>query len=262
MAVIAGILGLAFGGWRTSPGPLRRAAALVGLFGALAIVALNIGDGLKARHTNSTRDAAWATESEQITADRQSIDSALKENPEHAGQYLDSSIRARINDRDFVIAALPHDSISPGILDTLASSPDLGIALEAVRSPATSAETLTRVYRTHANPDYFFQALAVHRHTPPDILRELYQHPGTMSDLDRWLAVNPATPHDVLEQIATTSTDNDVIGQLLANPALDCDLLTQIGVRLTKPPMRDPSNPNVARATELLPDVCLAKAKL
>ncbi len=190
------------------------------------------------------------------------IDAALKQNPEHGGAYLDSSIKARIHDRAFVIAALPHDSISPEILDSLASSPDLGIALEAVRSPATSAETLTRVYRTHPNPDYFFQALAMHRHTPPDILRELYERPRTISGLDRWLAVNPATPHDVLQQIASTSTDNDVIGQLLANPALDCDLLTQIGVRLTKPPMRDPSNPNVVRATELLPDICLAKAKL
>jgi hypothetical protein len=226
------------------------------------IVAVNVNDGLSARRTNAHRDAAYVAESAKIAADREMIDAALKENPEHGREYLDSAIRARINDRDFVIAALPHDSISTGILDTLASSTDLGIALEAVRSPATTAETLTRVYRTHQYPDYFFQALAVHRHTPPEILRELYERPRTITGLDRWLAVNPHTPHDVLQRIATTSTDNDVIGQLLANPALDCDLLTQIGSRLTKPPMRDPSNPNVSRATELLPDICLAKAKL
>jgi hypothetical protein len=226
------------------------------------IVGLNTSDGLKARRTNSSRDAAWVAESARITADREMIDGALKSNPEHAGAYLDSSIRTRMGDRDFVIAALAHDSISPALLDTLASSADLGIALDAVRNPATTPETLTRIYRTHPYRDYFFQALAVHRHTPTGILREIHQNPGANSSFDRWLAVNPATPHDVLEQIATASTDNDVIGQLLANPALDCDLLTQIGVRLTKPPMRDPSNPNVARATELLPDVCLAKAKL
>jgi hypothetical protein len=262
LAAIGGLLGLAFGRWRTSLDAPRRIAAWLALVAAVALIGVSIHEGRATRAKNATRDDAQAIMSATIARDRESIDDALKKNPGHEREYLDSAIRTRMNDRAFLLAALPHDSISSTLLDTLANSSDLGVTLEAVRNPNTSAETLSRIYKTHSYPDYFFQALAAHRNTPPDILRSLHHNSGVMSNLDMWLAGNPSTPKDVLEDIGKSATDQHVIAQLLENPALDCGVLTQVGVRLTKAPQRDPPDPNVMRATERLPDVCLAKVKL
>jgi hypothetical protein len=262
IGALGAFLGLAFGRWRSSTDAARKIGAWAGLAAALLIVAFNVAEGSKTRAKNAVRDDKQAEFSAEVARDRELIDAALKQNPGREREYLDSSIKARMTDRAFLLAALPHDSISPQVLDTVASSTDIGITLEAIRNPNASAETLTRIYRTHTYPDYFFQALASHRHTPPEILRNLHRNPGVISGIDMWLAGNPATPKDVLDEIARTATDPHVIAQLLENPSLDCGLLTQVGVRLTKAPPRDPPDPNVMRATERLPDVCLAKAKL
>jgi hypothetical protein len=262
LAAIGGLLGLAFGRWRTAPDVPRKVGASLAFIAAIAVVGMGVHEGRITRARNATRDDAQAILSATIARNRDAIDDALKRNPGREREYLDSAIRAHINDRAFLLAALPHDSISATLLDTLASSTDLGITLEAVRNPNTSAETLSRIYKTHTYPDYFFQALAAHHHTPPEILRSLHHNPGVMSNLDIWLAANPSTPKDVLEDIGKTATDQRVIGQLLENSALDCGVLTQVGVRLTKAPQRDPPDPNVMRATERLPDVCLARVKL
>jgi hypothetical protein len=262
IGALGGFVGLAFGRWKSSTDIARRIAAWVALAAAVLIVALNIVEGSKTRAKNSVRDDKQAEFSAEVARDREEIDAALKEKPGRQRQYLDSSIKARMTDRAFLLAALPHDSISPQVLDTVASSADIGITLEAIRNPNASAETLTRIYKTHTYPDYFFQALAAHHNTPPDILRNLHRNPGVIGGIDMWLAGNPSTPKDVLEEIAKKETDPHVIAQLLENPSLDCGLLTQVGVRLTRAPQRDPPDPNVMRATERLPDVCLAKVKL
>jgi hypothetical protein len=262
-AALAGFFGLTFVRWRTSAHVSHKIGAWLALTGLVLLLAINIVGGINSRARTQTRDGQWTAQSAEISHDRAVIDAALKKRPgNQQQQFLDSSIRANRTNRAFLLAALPHDSISRELLDTLANSPDLGIALETIRNPGASAETLTRIYRTRAYPDYFFQALAAHRHTPPDILRDLHQRPGSISGLDIWLAGNPSTPRDVLNDIARKSADKHVIAQLLENPALDCGLLTELGVRLTKGPQRDPPDPNVMRATERLPDVCLAKAKL
>ena len=173
---------------------------------------------------------------------------------------MDSAIRAHMNDRAFLLAALPRDSISPDILDSLANSGDLNIALEAVRNPNTRPETLEHVYRTKSYPDYFFQALAAHRHTPPNVMLELYRRPRTITGLDMWFAGNPATPKVILDEISRTATDRYVISALLENPSLDCGMLTQLAVTLMKRQNRDADNPNVARLSELTPTLCPNKA--
>ncbi len=259
---LGAFLGLAFGRWRSSTDLGRRIGAWAGLVAALLVIAFNTLEGSKTRAKSSVGDNKQAEFSAEVARDREMIDAELKQNPGRERAYLDSAIRTRMNDRAFLLAALPHDSISPALLDTLASSTDVGVTLEAIRNPSTGAETLTRIYRTHTYPDYFFQALAAHHHTPPEILRNLHRNPGVISGIDMWLAGNPSTPKDVLQDIAKTATEPHVIAQLLENPALDCGLLTQVGVRLTKGPQRDPPDPNVMRATERLPDVCLARAKL
>jgi hypothetical protein len=259
MGAVGGFLGLAFGRFRLSAEPSHRFAAWLGLAGALLLLVFNIASGAQERSKNRSRDDQWAAQSAEIARDRQMIGTALKENPGRERVWLDSSIRTRMNDRAFLLAALPNDSMSPEILDSLANSPDLGLALEAVRNPNARAETLEHVYRTKSYPDYFFQALAAHRHTPPAILLELYRKPRTISQLDIWFAGNPATPREILDEISRTSSDKSVIGALLENPSLDCGLLTQVGVNLMKRQKRDGDDPNVMRVSELVPKLCPRK---
>ena len=180
------------------------------------------------------------------------IATALKQNPGRERAWLDSSIRTRMNDRSFLLAALPYDSISPGILDTLANSVDPRIALEVVRNPGTHSATLERIYKSQSYPDYFSQALAAHRHTPPYILRELYNRSHTTTG-DIWFAANPVTPREILAELARTADDTHVIGALLENPSLDCWLQGQLARNLMKRQNRDADNPNVQRLAELVP---------
>jgi hypothetical protein len=259
LGALGGFLGLAFGRYRTSTDASRRIGAWLGLAGALLLVAFNIAQGKQEKSKNRGRDETQAAFSAEISRDRNSIATALRKNPGHERAWLDSSIRSRLTDRAFLLAALPNDSVSPEILDTLANSPDLNIALEAVRNPNTRPETLEHVYRTKSYPDYFFQALAAHRHTPPNVLLALYHRPQTISGLDIWFAGNPATPREILDQISRTATDRSVIGALLENPALDCAMLTHLAVTLMKRQNRDADNPSVARLSELTPTVCPTK---
>ena len=256
LGALGGFLGLAFGRYRSSPQPIRRVGAWLGLAGALILVSFNVAQGAKTRNRNRVSDDRQTAHSAEIARDRELIDAALGENPGRHQAWLDSSIRARMNDRAFLLAALPHDSISPDLLDTLANSQDLGVALETVRNPNTRSETLERVYRTKTYPDYFFQALAAHRNTPPAILREMYTRPRTIGGLAIWFAGNPSTPHDILDDIARTNTDRSVIGSLLENPALDCQILTRVAVNLMKGQNRDAEDSNVMRLNELLPTKC------
>jgi len=259
MATLGGFLGLAFGRYRTSTDLSQRIGAWLGLAAALALVGFNISGGLKEKTKNRGRDATQAAFSAEISRDRDSIATALKQNPGRERAWLDSGIRTRMTDRAFLLAALPNDSISPSLLDTRANSSERNIALEAVRNPNTRPETLDHVYRTKSYPDYFFQALAAHRHTPPNVLVELYHRPKTIMGLDIWFAGNPSTPHEILDHISRTATDRSVIGALLENPALDCGILTHLAVTLMKTQNRDADNPNVARLSELTPTVCRNK---
>jgi len=259
LGALGGFLGLAFGRYRTSADNSRRIGAWLGLAGALLLVAFNIAQGMQEKSKNKGRDKTQAAFSAEISRDRDSIATALKRNPGRERAWLDSSIRTRLTDRAFLLAALPNDSVSPEILDTLANSPDLNIALEAVRNPNTRPETLEHVYRTKSYPDYFFQALAAHHHTPPNVLLELYRRPRTITMLDIWFAGNPSTPHEVLDQISRTATDRSIIGALLENRSLDCGMLTHVAVTLMKRQNRDADNPNVARLSELTPTVCPTK---
>jgi hypothetical protein len=260
LATLGGFLGLAFGRYRTSTDLSRRIGAWLGLAATLALVGFNISGGLKEESKNKGGDATQAAFSAEIARDRNTITAALKQNPDHQRAWLDSSMRTRMTDRAFLLAALPNNSVSSDLLDTLVNSSDLNVALEAVRNPNTRPETLEHVYRTKSYPDYFFQALAAHRHTPPNVLLELYRRPQSISGLDIWFAGNPATPKVILNQISRTATDRSVIAALLENPALDCGMLTKLAVTLMKRQNRDADNPNVARLAELTPTLCPTKA--
>ena len=252
---LGGLLGLAFGRWRSSPEHTHSVAAFLGLGGAVVLIAFNVREGIRTQTKNTGRDQMQAAHSEEIARDRALISAGLGANENRQRAYLDSSIRAHMKDRAFLIAALDNDSISPAILDSLASFDDLGIALQAVRNPTTDRATLRRVYSTHTNRDYFIQALAGHPNTPPEIIREIYTKPRTTTGLDGWFARNPATPRDVLEKISTSTTSTWALSQLLQNPALDCSLLEQAARNLGK--MRSDSAAQVVtQLEEARPTVC------
>ena len=261
-AAVLGFLGIAQAAARTGePNRSKRIISLAALGLILVFTALVIREGIHTRAKNATRDTAQAAFSAEVMRDRDSIETALKNRPGSQRAYLDSAIRTRITDRAFLIAALPHDSISAGLLDTLANSPDMGITLEAVRNPNTASSTLERVYRTHTYPYYFFQALAAHRNTSPTILRELYtQRPQQITGLDIWLAGNPSTPKDVLKSLADSASEGHVIAQLIENPSADCNVLGRLAKTLMQRQKKDADDPNVARLAEKVPEVC-ASAK-
>jgi hypothetical protein len=248
VGALGGLLGLAFGRWRSSPEHTHSLGAFLGLGGAVVLVAFNVREGTKTVTKNQVTDVKQTAYSEEIARDRALIAAGLGRNENRQRAYLDSSIRSRMNDKAFLIAALENDSISAFILDSLARSSDLNIALQAVRNPSTDRATLRYVYSTHSSPDYFFQAMAGHPNTPPEIIREIYTKPRTISGLDGWFARNPATPRDVLEKISSTTTSTWALSQLLENPAVDCALLDQAARNLSA--MRSDSATQVATQLE------------
>ena len=255
-ASVAGFGGLAFGRWRYSEILARRVFGWLGLACAVGLIAVNVVEGRRRIEQNSIRDNQQAMLSAEIARDREEIDASLKANAGRERVWLDSAIRARMADRSFLLAALPHDSISPEVIDTVAYSSDLGVTLEALRNPNARAETLARVYRTASYPDYFYQALASHRNTPDSVLRKLHQNPGVMVGLDVWLAGNPSTPKDVLVDIGHKTIDRQVIAALLENPAADCKTISALAENLMKKQNRSADNPSVEKLTQRLPAVC------
>ena len=221
MCASVGFLGLAFGRWARSPEAEtpRPILGWLALASAVVIVGITAREGLRTRARNAARQARFNTQVTQIVSARGEIANGLAKNPGRQGAFMDSIIRAHMNDRAFLLAALDYDSISPGLLDTLATSTDRGIALEAVRNPGTQGATLTKVYEQKNYPDYFFQALAGNPNTPPEILRKIFLNSGVISRPDIWLAGNPGTPPDVLAQIASETTDESVIARLRENPS-------------------------------------------
>lgn len=240
LGAVAGFLGLAFGRWTLgSPdaSPRKMFGWVAFGLGAL-LIAFSVAEGFKKRARYAARDRGRAAFNAELYRNRELIAGELAKNPARERAYLDSSIRARLNDRAFLLAALHSDSISADVLDTLATLSDRAIVLEAVRNPAARSETLRRVYQSKEFPDYYFQALAGHANTPPEILRKLYADPGVISSLDVWLAGNPSTPRDVLIDIMRETPDEHVLDRLAQNPALDCAMLGHLRgalARLNRP---------------------------
>jgi hypothetical protein len=255
LGTVAGLLGLAFAHWRSSPETVPRVAAWLCLGGALAVIVGQLVGGVRSIERNQRHDDEYAAQAKAIVRHRASIEAALARSAGREPEVIDSLVREQMGDRAFLIAALESRHVSPALLDTLASSADLGVALQAVRNPNAAAGTLARIYRTHTYPDYFFQALAAHAHTPPEILREIYERPRTISGLDIWFAGNAATPRDLLERIATKTREASVVQALLQNPALDCALLQQAAASLAASD-RPADEYSLARIRELRPTLC------
>ena len=200
---VAGVLGWAFGNLKGSAKWLMRVLGWVCLLGAAGIVVMLIVDGNKTVQRNAQRDAELRVMNKEYAEDCAAIQAMLQTNRGHEAEVLNPLIAGRTNDRSFVIAALQQPFVSADLLDRLANTKDLGTELSVARNPNCRGETLARLYRTSSYPPYLYQALAAQPHTPPEIMREIYYHkPQLIMGLDHWFAQNPATPKDILDDIA------------------------------------------------------------
>ena len=117
----------------------------------MLLVAFNAREGFKTVAKNEATDVKQEEFTAEVSRERALIAAGLGQNENRQRAYLDSSIRSRpVTDRAFLIAALENDSISPGILDTLANSNDLNIALQAVRNPVLDCALLEQAARNVA----------------------------------------------------------------------------------------------------------------
>ncbi len=253
-AAAAGALAWAFRNLQVSERHTLRVAGWACLALALALLGYQAVGGVESIQRNAARDAAQRVQASDIENNRKGIAAALAQNPGRESATLDRLIEQHGADRAFLIPALESRWASAATLDRMANSTDLGVVLQAVRNPNCAAATLTRVYRTHVYPDYFFQALADNANTPVEILRELYARPGARESLGIWLARNRATPRDLLEDLAATA-DAGRIQSLLRNPNLDCVLVGKIETAL-KRSERPGDAYSVSRLAELRKALC------
>lgn len=222
---------------------------------ALAVPLFLAYQGFASIALNASRDAQHKANLAEIERNKRVIAEDLGRNPGRESEIINELIAEHASERNLLLPVLDSKFVSPDALDSLARSDDLGIALSAVRNPNCRPATLERVYRTHSYPDYFFQALAAHENTPPEIFIDLYRRPVTISGLDRSLASNPAVPREILREIATTTRESFVIQRLLQNPKLDCALLGPIADAL-QGSERPNDSFSVARLEELKSEQC------
>lgn len=207
---------------------------------------------------NRSRDAQHQANAAEIEQNRQHIRASLAGNPGRETEIVEGLIAAHGDNRNFLLPLLESRFVTPATVDRLAYAEDLGVALSALRNHACPPATLARIYRTHTYPDYFFQAIAAHANTPPEILVDLYRRPATIMGLDRSFAKNPATPREMLLEIATNTKESFVIQQLLQNPKLDCALLDPVEAALQRSE-RPMDSYSLGRLSELRGGVCAAR---
>lgn len=241
IAAISGAIALGFGAARRHPGALARTAGTMVILVAAVIPASEVVGAVQTKRLNVRRDLDQSRLDVAFQRHRREIRALLARVSEHRADTLTALLRANRNDRAFVIAVLPEYGIDPALLDSMAQSPDLGIALQAVRNRGADSATLRRVYHSKIYPSYFYQALVAHPHTPPDILREIHQmRPAPITGLDIWFADNPFTPSDVIRDIARSTRDPEVARRLVRHPAVDCGMLERIATSVGEPLRDDP----------------------
>jgi hypothetical protein len=225
----AGSLVLAYLESRRTRNPWLRMLGLAALVAAAVPVTVGVRGGRTSIARNQSRDAEQARRDSAYARHRTLLDTILAASGERAADTLVALLRAHRDDRELVLAALERRELPAVVLDSFARSPDLGIALQAIRNPGAQRETLERIYRTHQYRDYFLQALVEHPNTTPAVLREIRAlRPAPISGLDYWFAVNRSTPADVLLDVARTTESIDAVRELLRHPALTCPMIESL----------------------------------
>jgi hypothetical protein len=223
---VAGGLALAYGATRRAGDRMLRMIGIIALLASAAPAVIALRGGRETTAKNQRRDADQARRDSAYATHRARLDTILARSGEGASDTLQALLRRNPGERELLLAALERPQLPIALLDSFARSPDLGIALQAIRNPNAPPETLERLYRTHQYRDYFLQTLAAHANTPPAILREIRSmKPAPITGLDIWFAENPSTPPDVLLDVARTSESIEAVRRLLQHPALDCTMI-------------------------------------
>ena len=250
VAAVAGSLAWVFAASRRAENGTLRMLGIAALAAAFLPAAIALRGGRSTISRNASRDADQARRDSAYARYRARFDTMLATSPDRATDSLQSLLIAHRDDRELVLAVLERPQVRATLLDTFARSPDLGIALQAVRNINASPETLERTYRTHQYRDYFLQALAEHPNTPAPVLREIHAlRPAPITGLDIAFAGNPSAPADVLLDLARASDDIDAVRTLLRHPALDCAMLDSV---VRGPAVR--SHPDDADVTRQIAD--------
>ncbi len=255
IGVAAGALAWGFANLRHAQKlPLRILAGLC-LVAVLGILGWELNAGWQTIQLNKTRDAAQQARTQRIEQQRILLTDLLAQNVGVETATVERFIVEHRDDEEALFSALASPFVSAETLDSYARKDDLGLTLTALRNKNCSAATLARIYHTHTYPNYFLQTLAAHAHTPPDILREIFQQsPRAIGGLDIWLAANPATPLDILQTLSD-SHDIQVLQSVLQNPQLDCALLQRARLALTAS-ARPADNYSVNQIAYLQPQLC------
>lgn len=255
IGVAAGALAWGFANLRHAQKlPLRILAGLC-LVALLGIFAWEVNGGWQTIQLNKTRDAAQQARTQRIEQQRILLKDLLAQNIGAETATVERFIVEHHDDEEALFSALASPFVSAETLDSYARKDDFGLTLTALRNKNCRAATLARIYHTHSYPNYFLQTLAAHAHTPPDILREIFQQsPRAIGGLDVWLAENPATPLDILQTLSD-SHDIQVLQSVLQNPQLDCATLSRARLALAASNRPD-DNYSVSQIAYLQPQLC------
>lgn len=256
-ALFSAILTWLFANMRVARRQGLRILSWLVLLAALTVPALLVFEGVQSIQRKEMRETKHKADTQEIARNKVLIKEALARQPGRERETINRLLDEHAGERNFLLPLLESPFADPEALDRMAATEDLGVALTAIRNPSCPAATLERVYRTHAYPDYFFQALAAHQNTPTVVLNELFRRPQTITGLDRSFAANPATPANILEEIAEQTKESFVVQRLLANPKLDCDLLVRIERALSRTERPEDSHSR-SRLEALKAQKCLA----
>ena len=181
IGALSGFLALAFARLRRNSLPLMRAAAWVCLIASLGVTASGLFSGKQTQTINQRRDQQDAEDRHAIAAAREAIAELMRQNAGNEDAVLEAEITRRLEDRNFLIAALETPFVTEDRLDWVRAQGDL--VLSVARNPRTRSNTLDRIYqKANSAPSRYnqraeFQALAQHANTPAAILRAIADDP-------------------------------------------------------------------------------------
>ena len=184
----------------------------------------------KVNELNASRDAENARQAVEIQKNREWVKSIEREQPTKAAELLAEKANGS-TDRTILIPIAESSVATEDLLTKLSEQQDLGVLLTVVRNKNTPPEILKKIFMHSSYPPYFFQALSSNPKTPKEILLELYEKRNVNTGIEQSLASNSAIPTEIIVKLSESSNAL-VLGELVRNPAIDCDTASKAFQRL------------------------------
>lgn len=157
----------------------------------------------------------------------QLLNQSLSRSVGQEAAVLTKFIEQNSKDADSLLLAAVSQHATPEQLQLLSSKDDVALTIAIVWNTWCSADTLAKIYRTHANQHFSVtNGIAGNEHTPPDILRDIFMKALNKRAISI-LAANASTPSDIYQQLSD-SQDEHVLFSVLNNPKLDCAILQRV----------------------------------